>query len=93
MQQSLLEVDTSDNKKPLSTRVLSLKNMNQWNLTDRAKVLELVVTQCLRWPKGIFNNISFKNSTLNHPRMNSKHQKISDLELTRWKQRLQIIVI
>src|SRR5690606_5880668 len=46
----ILEVDTSDNKKPLSTRVLSLKNMNQWNLTDRAKVLELVVTKCLRWP-------------------------------------------
>ncbi|MFH4180529.1 Tn7-like element transposition protein TnsE, partial [Acinetobacter baumannii] len=32
----ILEVDTSDNKKPLSTRVLSLKDMNQWNQTDRA---------------------------------------------------------
>lgn len=44
----ILEVDTSDNKKPLSTRVLSIKGMNQWNQTDRAKVVELVVTQCLR---------------------------------------------
>ena len=34
----ILEVDTSDNKKPLSTRVLSLKDMNQWNQTDRSKV-------------------------------------------------------
>jgi hypothetical protein len=42
--------------------------MNQWNQIDRAKVLELVVTQCLRWPKGIFKNICYKNSTLNHPR-------------------------
>lgn len=27
----ILEVDTSDNKKPLSIRVLSLKDANQWN--------------------------------------------------------------
>ncbi|WP_228129428.1 Tn7-like element transposition protein TnsE [Acinetobacter bereziniae] len=26
-----LEVDTSDNKKPLSTRILSIKDLNQWN--------------------------------------------------------------
>lgn len=88
----ILEVDTSDNKKPLSTRVLSLKNMNQWNLTDRAKVLELVVTQCLRWPKGIFKNISSKNSTLNHPRMNSKNQEISESELKGWMNRLATIM-
>ncbi|KRW42325.1 hypothetical protein AO727_00695 [Acinetobacter baumannii] len=84
----ILEVDTSDNKKPLSTRVLSLKDTNQWNTTDRAKVLELVVTQCLRWPKGIFKKICFKNSTLNHPRMNIKSQRISDQELIGWASRL-----
>ncbi|CAM9212202.1 Transposase DDE domain-containing protein [Acinetobacter bereziniae] len=39
---------------------------------DRTKVLELDVTQCLRWSKGIFKNICYKNSTLNHPRMNAK---------------------
>ncbi|WP_227518416.1 Tn7-like element transposition protein TnsE [Alkanindiges hydrocarboniclasticus] len=89
----ILEVDTSDNKKPLSTRVLSLKDMNQWNQTDRAKVLELVVTQCLRWPKGIFKNISSKNSTLNHPRMDSKRQKISESELKNWSTRLSTIFI
>lgn len=89
----ILEVDTSDNKKPLSTRVLSLKDVNQWNQTQRAKTLELVVTQCLRWPKGIFKNISFKNSTLNHPRMDSKYQEISALELSRWRQRLKVIVV
>jgi len=84
----ILEVDTSDNKKPLSTRVLSLKDINQWNTTDRAKVLELVVTQCLRWPKGIFKNICYKNSTLNHPRMNTKNQEIPDHELQGWVYRL-----
>ncbi len=89
----ILEVDTSDNKKPLSTRVLSLKDMNQWNQTDRAKVLELVVTQCLRWPKGIFKNISSKNSTLNHPRMDSKRQEISESELKNWSTRLSTIFI
>ncbi|HEO1795042.1 Tn7-like element transposition protein TnsE [Acinetobacter baumannii] len=88
----ILEVDTSDNKKPLSTRVLSIKDTNQWNTFDRAKVLELVVTQCLRWPKGIFKHICFKNSTLNHPRMDSKYQKIFDLELTGWRQRLEILI-
>lgn len=88
----ILEVDTSDNKKPLSTRVLSLNNVNQWNQTDRAKVLELVVTQCLRWPKGIFKNISSKNSTLNHPRMNSKNQEISESELKGWMSRLATIM-
>lgn len=85
----ILEVDTSDNKKPLSTRVLSIKDTNQWNHADRAKVLELVVTQCLRWPKGIFKHICYKNSTLNHPRMDSKNQKISDQELQKWAKRLQ----
>lgn len=47
----ILEVDTSDNKKPLSTRILSLKDINQWSQADRAKVFELIVTQCLRWTK------------------------------------------
>jgi len=88
----ILEVDTADNKKPLSTRVLSLKDVNQWNQTDRAKVLELVVTQCLRWPKGIFKNISSKNSTLNHLRMNSKNQEISESELKGWMSRLATIM-
>ena len=88
----ILEVDTSDNKKPLSTRVLSIKDANQWNTTDRAKVLELVVTQCLRWPKGIFKNICYKNSTLNHPRMNSKKQEISEQELKGWVNRLIFIL-
>ncbi|AYA04865.1 hypothetical protein BEN74_10345 [Acinetobacter sp. WCHAc010034] len=89
----ILEVDTSDNKKPLSTRVLSLKDMNEWNQTDRAKVLELVVTQCLRWPKGIFNNISFKNSTLNHPRINTIEQEISHQELIGWASRMFNILL
>lgn len=88
----ILEVDTSDNKKPLSTRVLTIKDLNKWNHTDRAKVLELVVTQCLRWPKGIFKNISSKNSTLNHPWMNSKNQEISEQELKGWMKRLESLL-
>ncbi len=88
----ILEVDTSDNKKPLSTRVLSLKDLNQWNQAVRAKVLELVVTQCLRWPKGISKKICFKNSTLNHPRMNSKNQAISEQELKGWMKRLESLL-
>lgn len=87
-----LEVDTSDNKKPLSTRILSIKDLNQWNQNDRAKLIELVVTQCLRWPKGIFKNISSKNSTLNHPRMNSKNQEISEQELKGWMKRLESLL-
>lgn len=89
----ILEVDTSDNKKPLSTRVLSIKDTNQRNTVDRAKVLELVVTQCLRWPKGIFKNICYKNSTmLNHRRMNTKKQEISEHELRGWMSRLATIM-
>ncbi|MCZ2959955.1 Tn7-like element transposition protein TnsE [Acinetobacter baumannii] len=88
----ILEVDTSDNRKRLSTRVLLLKDMNQWNLTDRAKVLELVVTQCLRWPKGIFRSICYKNSTLNHARTNSQNQCISESELKKWSVRLNNLI-
>ena len=84
----ILEVDTSDNKKPLSTRILSLKNTNQWHTIDRAKVLELIVTQCLRWPKGTLKKISFKSSTLNHPRMDIDKQEISANELETWLNRL-----
>ena len=79
---------TSDNKKPLSTRILSLKNTNQWHTIDRAKVLELIVTQCLRWPKGTLKKISFKSSTLNHPRMDIDKQEISANELETWLNRL-----
>lgn len=75
----ILEVDISDNKKPFSTRMLSLKDRNQWNTTNRAKFQEPVVTQCLRWTKGIFKNICYKNSKLNCPRMDSKHQVISKI--------------
>lgn len=89
----ILEVDTSDNKKALSTRVLCLKDMNRWNQADRAKVLELVVTQCLCWPKGIFKNICYKNSTLNHPRMNAKKQEVSEQELKGWMGRLTNIIL
>lgn len=89
----ILEVDTSDNKKPFSTQVLSIKDTNQWASTDRAKVLELVVTQCLRWPKGIFKNICYRNSTLNHPRMNSNNQEIHDHELQGWVYRLSNMLI
>lgn len=74
----ILEFNASDNMKHLSNRVLSLKDMNQWRNTDRAKVLELVVNQCLRWPKGIFNNLCYKNSTLNHPRLDSKSHVVSE---------------
>ncbi|WAU73629.1 Tn7-like element transposition protein TnsE [Acinetobacter sp. TR11] len=84
----ILEVDTSDNKKPLSTRILSLKNTNHWHTNDRVKVLELVVTQCLRWPKGILKRISLKSSTLNHPRMDIDKQEISENELETWLNRL-----
>ena len=84
----ILEVDTSDNKKPLSTRVLSIKDLNQWNHADRAKILELIVTQCLRWPKGIFKHICYKNNTLNHPKINSNNQEISNHELQGWAHRL-----
>ena len=89
----ILEVDTSDNKKPLSTRVLSLQDVNQWNQIDRAKILELIVTQCLRWPNGIFKKISSKNNTLNHPRLNTKEHEISELELKGWMRRLSNIIL
>ena len=89
----ILEVDTSDNKKPLSTRVLSLQDVNQWNQIDRAKILELIVTQCLRWPNGIFKKISSKNNTLNHPRLNTKKHEISELELKGWMRRLSNIIL
>ncbi|MDH1069427.1 Tn7-like element transposition protein TnsE [Acinetobacter johnsonii] len=88
----ILEVDTSDNKKPLSTRVLSLKDLNQWNQVDRAKVLELVVTQCLRWPKGILKNICYKNSTLNHPQCEDKSKSISESEISKWSNRLNLLL-
>jgi hypothetical protein len=88
----VLEADTSDNKKPLSTRVLSLKDMNQWNQIDRAKVLELVVTQCLRWPKGIFKRITLKSEALNHTKMNAQNQLIDKKDLETWCKRLKNII-
>lgn len=71
-----LELDTFDNKKPLSIRIVSLKDVNQWSTTDYAKALKLVVTQCLLWPKGIFESSTQKSKALNHTRMNEQNQLI-----------------
>lgn len=67
------------------------KIKNQWNQADRTKVLELVITQCLRWLKGIFKNICYKNSTLNHPKCNEKLKSISETEISKWSNRLNLL--
>lgn len=47
----ILEVDNSDKGKSLFILVSFLKDTNQWNNTDSAKMLELIITQYLNGPK------------------------------------------
>lgn len=84
----VLEVDTSDNLKPLSTQVLCIKDLAQWAI-DFKDIQELLITKSLLWPRKRIEKVSQNNHwQLNHPRMDQKNQQISATELESWALRL-----
>lgn len=88
----VLEVDTSDNLKALSTQVLCVEDLGQW-VIDFKDIQELLITKSLLWPRKRLEKVSLNNHwQLNHPRMDQKNQQISASELENWATRLASLI-
>nr|WP_261869127.1 Tn7-like element transposition protein TnsE [Psychrobacter sp. JCM 18901] len=49
----VLEVDTTDNSKPISTLIVKINNIDYWN-DHIDELLSIVVKSSLRWPKASY---------------------------------------
>ncbi|WP_410210814.1 Tn7-like element transposition protein TnsE [Aquirhabdus sp.] len=88
----VLEVDTSDNFKPLSTQVLQIKDLGQWAI-DFKDIRELLITKSLLWPRKRLVKVSQnKIWQLNHPRIDQKSKQISATELESWASRFASVL-
>ena len=84
----ILEVDTSDNLKPLSTQVLCLNTLDSWS-KDFKDIQKLIIKHSLQWPsKRFISKIAINNWQLNHPRSDKRNQKISGDIIREWANRL-----
>lgn len=83
----VLEVDTSDNLKPLSTKVFRLKSRVDWAKRLNA-IRFLVVKKSLRWPVTKCDDLILETWQINHPRSDSETQHMSSEEINRWADRL-----
>lgn len=66
----VLEVDTSDNKRKLSTRIFSLNVETNSNLF-LSKVLVLLLKKSIRWPLSIFKTETFNVLSVKHAKSES----------------------
>ena len=62
----ILEIDTSDNSKPVSTLVIEIEDADSWS-ADIDEVLRIIVKRSLRWPKIRYLEKYSTVRTLNHP--------------------------
>lgn len=86
----LLEVDTSDADKALSTQVLVVKDLLEWETIVEKLKRELVQTS-LRWPKGLLDEICGKqrHNGVNHPQTPKGNRGFLDPEsATGWAARV-----
>ena len=87
---AILEIDTSDNAKPLSTLVVQIHNLNKWN-HDFKDITKKIVKNSLRWPSvESLQNLGIPY-TLNHPKHLVELTE-SDGEFSGWLQRLERIL-
>ena len=81
----ILEIDTSDNLKPLSTLIVKISDTNAWN-AHFPTFQKQVVKRSLRWPTAkSLNNIGISKG-VNHPK-NKFEIAISDKEFKDWGKR------
>lgn len=83
----LLEVDTSDTNKPLSTRVIQSES-----ISNLIKVLTEIENQLLKrsliWPKDYFDSILSPNSHFGISHQKSKHgRSLSGEDIMKWAKR------
>lgn len=86
----VLEIDTTDNSKPISTLIIKINNLNYWN-DHMDELLSLVVKKSLRWPKDSYLERFGTVQTLNHPKDMLELTESSD-DFIRWQKRLDKIL-
>ncbi|MEQ1543656.1 Tn7-like element transposition protein TnsE [Methyloglobulus sp.] len=87
----LLEVDTSDAAKSLSTLLIVVKEPRMWPLQLEELEMQLV-KRSLRWPSRYLNKISLdkKHQGIPHPRTSSANKGLLDPDsITKWASRVQ----
>ncbi|MFV5501102.1 Tn7-like element transposition protein TnsE [Acinetobacter towneri] len=87
----ILEIDTSDNLKPLSTLIVKISNTDSWN-SYFPTFQKQVVKRSLRWPTAKFLQDIGIRKTFNHPR-NLTEMAESDEEFKNWGRRFGDILI
>lgn len=86
----ILEIDTSDNSKPVSTLVIKINDIDYWD-TQINELLRSIVKRSLRWPKAISLKKIGEVSKLNHPQELCEFTESSD-DFIRWQKRLDRIL-
>ena len=84
---AILEIDTSDNVKPLSTLIVQIHNLNKWN-NNFEEFSKKIVKNSLRWPSIESLQDFGVPYTLNHPKHLVELTE-SDDEFNGWLQRLE----
>jgi hypothetical protein len=82
----VLEIDTTDNSKPISTLIIKINNLDYWD-DHMDELLILVVKRSLRWPKTSYLKKFGTVQTLNHPQDMLELTESSD-DFMRWQKRL-----
>lgn len=81
----ILEVDTSDNKKKMSTRIMGFKSGIEIN-NHIEKIIKGVVKKSLSWPSGMSRSCQVLYS-VHHPKENGSD--MYKAKMVGWKLRLQ----
>ena len=84
----ILEVDTSDEAKALSTQLLKLATPASWNSQLVIEIERKLLRQSLRWPTKIFRKVCGKGRYrgISHPKMSANG--VAESSITQWAARL-----
>lgn len=86
----ILEIDTTDNSKPISTLIIKINDLDYWD-DHMDEFLSLVVKRSLRWPKASYLKKFDDVYTLNHPKSMLELTESSD-DFIRWQKRLDTVL-
>lgn len=86
----ILEIDTTDNYKPISTLIIKTNDLDYWN-DHMDEFLSSVVKRSLRWPKASYLKKFDDVHTLNHPKGMLELTESSD-DFIRWQKRLDTVL-
>lgn len=82
----ILEIDTSDNSKPVSTLLIGIEDIDSWS-AEIDEVLRIIVKRSLRWPKISYLQKYGTVRTMNHPQEVLELTEDGD-EFINWQRRL-----